>query len=150
MQDAIYIIDPISQENLVFFWIGLIIAIASVIGMVVVLKQKKSYQQRNWQMLVSMLLFFVFLISISTAFFSFWAHQKIGPVKIEAEAIETAYGKVSFREIKKISFHESNQPSMINPNINRSTVRILLIEERSGKIHALSEENYDINSIMSF
>ena len=148
MEEAIHVINPISKENLIFFWIGLIVSIGSITGMVVVLKQKRNYQEKNKQMLIAMLLFFVFLISISTTFFSFWAHLKIGPVRIEANAIETAYGKTAFKDIKKITFHESNQPSMINPNISRNSVRILLIEERSGKIHALSEENYNINSIM--
>lgn len=135
-----------SSQQLTFV-LTVFIATVAFGGLLFLLKKKPAPGKRNQNMLVAMLLFFAFLIAASTAFFSKWSSLKTGTVSIYPDKIETGYGTASFDHIKKIYLEDNELPSMINPTIKRKTVKMLLIEETEGKIHILSEENYDINDI---
>lgn len=149
MEEALYTFEPNLNYATSSLWFGIAAAVAGLAGCVFLLKKATDGgENRNYHLLGAMLLFFVFMIGISTAFFSWWTQRKIGPVKIYADAITTPYGEASFGEIDKAYIEEERQPSLINPNVTRERYNLLIIEEIGGKVHALSEENYDLRDIL--
>lgn len=145
--EALHQFDPNTTSQQVTFWVTVIIALSALGGLIFLLKKKSTGRNRNQNMLLAMLLFFAFLIAASTAFFSQWSNLKTGPVVLYPDRIETAYGTASFSNIKKAYLLDNRQPSIINPNINRKTVKMLVIEEANGQVHVLSEKHYPISEI---
>lgn len=148
MDEALYTFKPDLSDTTMTLWLSLFVAIAAMGGAVALYRSKSAARDRNYRMLGAMLLFFVFLIALSTAVFSFWTTRKIDTVYIYENAIETPYGRVEFSNLKDAKIQTQQQPSLINPSITRSSGRVLIIEEKDGKRHLLAEENYEIQEIM--
>lgn len=128
-------------------YLALVLAVVGLAGLVMRLRRKASGEAHTRNMLVAMLFFFLTTISAGTALFSWFSMRRIGPVTLYADAIETPYGKVAFRDIRKAEI-VADQPVRLIPTANDSkTVKLLVIEESSGKAHVLSEKNYDIQRI---
>ncbi len=100
-------------------------------------------------MLLALLVFFALIIAATTAFFSFWSMQKIGPVQVFETQIETPYGTVAYEDISRAYIELNGKQSLVNPGANISSVRMLFIEEVDGKMHVMSERNYDIDEILN-
>ena len=142
------VFQPTHQEDQVVLWIAIMLAIVGVVGLVFALRRKSTTaDERNRNMLLAMLLFFLATISAGTALFSWLSMRKTGPVTITADAIETPYGKVDFKSIKNAEIITDQPVRLLPSNSQRGAVKLLLIEERSGKAHIMSEENYDIQRI---
>ena len=69
---------------------------------------------------------------------------------ITKETIETPYGVAKLDNIKNAYFHRNNQVSAISPDMVTNSTNFLMIEEygKQKKMHALSEEHYDIKGIL--
>jgi hypothetical protein len=147
MEEALYTFEPNLADTSSTLWLGVLAAVAGLAGCLFLLRKAGSGENRNHYLLGALLFFFVFLIGMSTAFFSWWTQRKIGPVKIYADAITTPYGTAEFAKIENAYIKEERRPSLINPNITRERYKLLIIEETDGKVHALSEENYDLTDI---
>lgn len=145
--EALQQFDPNNSSQQLAFWLAILITALALGGLLFLLKKKAPPQQYTRNMLMAMLLFFVCLIAASAAFFTKWSQLKTGKVYLYEDSIKTAYGMATFDQIKKASIHNNDQPSMVNPTIKRKTVKMLMIEETNGKMHILSEENYEINEI---
>lgn len=143
--EVLHQFDPNTSNQQLNFWLATLIAVMAFGGLIYLLKRKAANYNQN--MLFAMLLFFTFLIASSTAFFTKWSQLKTGKVKLYPNSIETAYGVVTFGQIKKAYLHDNHQSSFINPNVKRKTIKMLIIEEMNGKVHVLSEVDYDINEI---
>jgi hypothetical protein len=141
------VFQPIHQEDQIVLYIALVLAIVGAIGMVITLRRKVERSKHNQNMLIAMLLFFLMTISTGTALFSWLSMRKTGPVTISADAIETPYGKATFENIKQAKIINDQAVGLLPTGGNSRTVKLLLIEERSGKAHILSEKNYDIQRI---
>ena len=141
------VFQPTHQEDQLVLYTAIILAIAGIAGLVFTLRKKASGDARNRNMLVAMLLFFLATISTGTAFFSWLSMRKTGPVTITADAIETPYGKAAFTSIRKAEIITDQPVRLIPSNNNSGAVKLLIIEEESGKAHVMSEENYDIQRI---
>ena len=148
MEGILYTYEPMHEQDQATFWIALVLACVALGSMVWLLKGKALISNRNYRLLTTMLLFFVFLIAGSTAFFSQLFMYKVGPVNITESSITTPYGKVAFEDILNASIQVDKQPSIINPNITRKSTRLLIIEEKDGGTHVLPEENYPIQEIL--
>ncbi len=149
MKEPIFTANPVHTADQWTLWIALAVAGLVFYGMLRALKGRIQLD-RNRSIALGMFLFFVFLIAISTAFFSFWSMKKTGPVRIYADSIETPFGRAAFEDIVNAQIEDYRKPSLVNPAQNRGKrVRSLLIEERSKKAHFLSSENYDIGEIMA-
>lgn len=129
------------------FYLALIVAVAGGIGLFLTLRKKATGEAHTRNMLVAMLLFFVTMISAGTAVFSALTMRKIGPVTITADAIETPYGRAPFGNIRKAEIINDQPVTLFPSAANRRNVKLLVIEENTGKAHVLSEENYDIQRI---
>lgn len=148
MENALYIFEPHNSAMTQTVWVAAIIALGSLAGMVVMLKKKAKGRQHYQNMLLAMLFFFAALISSGTAFFSWLKIRKTGPVSIYQDEVTTPYGSAAFSTIKDAYIHADNQPSLINPGKAVRTTKILVIEEKSGKAHVMSEEDYPIKEIL--
>lgn len=134
-------------ENQLTFYLALFISIGGLLGTVLLLRQKVERTKRNQNLLLAMLLFFVFMIAGGTAFFTWLTNKKLDPVLLYTDSIKTPYGLAKFEMINKINQYEDKQTSPLNPSIVKERTTILLIEEINGKTHALSAKNYEINKI---
>lgn len=149
MEQPIAVFEPIRSGNYNVVIISLIIAAIALAFFIFNLKKGFSIRQKGYQQLFSLLAFFVIIIAAATAFFSFWAAQKLTPVKVFAQSIETAFGKVKFEDIQKIYVHDDQQRSRLTGAPEGAIIRILIIEESDRKTHVLSEENYNIDSLLN-
>lgn len=141
------IFQPTHQEDQFVLYLAIVLALTGLAGLVVTLRKKGSGDAHNRNMLVAMLLFFLTIISTGTALFSWLSMRKTGPVTITDSAIETPYGKVEFKDVRNAEIIVDRPVRLLPTNSDRGTVKLLIIEERSGKAHVMSEENYDIQRI---
>lgn len=154
MQASTYVFEPENSSNYILAISCSIIAIASIIGLVIYnRKQQKTSERkvssdaRRFQPLISLGLFFLFLICLTTAFFSWLTTQKITKVTITDTFIETPYGKTDWDNIQRIYIHEDQKVAPFSGRSVGEKTKILMIIEIEGKTHALSELNYDLNEI---
>ncbi|MEQ8704103.1 MAG: hypothetical protein RIC19_09305 [Phaeodactylibacter sp.] len=133
-----------SNVTLIFALLATVVGLA---GTFLLLRKPAPRGQHNQRMLIAMLLFFTFLIGASTAFFSWMRTERLEPVMIYNNAVETSYGKVAYKDLgnAKIVTDQQNQPFS---NLNQGTTRLLVILEKDGKTHALSEEDYPIEEVL--
>ncbi len=146
METALHTFTPLHTENQLGFWIGLLVGVLALAGMLFLLKNKSGDQNRR--LLGAMLLFFVCTISVGTAFFSWLTMRKIGPVNLYANAITTPYGKLPFDKIRSIYIKEEQDKSLLQPQGNGKSTRLLVLESKDGKVHVLSDQNYNIQAIL--
>jgi len=150
------IFEPVNESNYTLATVCLLLAIASIIALVFYNRKpqkveavidEKTAIANKYKPLFSMGLFFVFLLCISTAFFSWLAAKKTTKVIVSEQFIETPFGKVDWGQIQRIYVHEDQRVAPFSGREVGEVTKILTIIEISGKTHALSEENYDINAI---
>ena len=111
-------------------------------------KRQISGLDRNRKLVLSMLCFFGFLITMGVAFFSWWNSLRVGPIKIYSDAVETAYGRSEFKDIVNLQIRKESQPSLLPVSNNQKGLQYLLIEDSKQKVHILSEENYELDRIL--
>lgn len=138
---------PLENGAYTTFYLLLLLSVAALAGAIWMLKKKGPRDNYNQRMLIAMLLFFAALIGGSTTFFSGMKLRKTGPVHFYESSLETPYGKVEYASIKDARIMADKTTSFINPNQSTRTTRLLMIEEKTGKAHVLSEEDYDIQII---
>jgi len=148
MGELLHTFESTDSASYTTFWLALIGAAAGLLGMILLLRRTTvNRANRNTNIVLAMLLFFLFLIGGSTAFFSYLRLRAIGPVEIYAEGISTPYGAVSFQDIRNAKIIVDSEPALLSPSTGRKT-RLLTIVERDGKTHALSEADYPVEEIM--
>lgn len=148
MEEVLYTFAPDNGPTAQTAWAAVGIALGALAGMGAMLKKKAEGRQRNQNLLAAMLLFFVALIGSGTAFFSWLKIHKTGPVVVYQDAIETPFGKAAFSNIKDAYVQASQQPSLIDPGRSVRTTELLVVEEKNGKAHVMSEEDYPIKDIL--
>lgn len=129
------------------FYIALVVALVGLVLTIYFIKKPAESRARNINMLIAMLAFFACIIASGTAFFSWLTVQKVSPVTVDLETVETGYGKTEISKISRLYFHNDVQKSLLNPGIQKGSTRFLIIEEIGGKTHALSEEHYNLGEI---
>ena len=149
MEVPLYTFMPTSTSDNFSFWGSIIVMVISGVALYFLFRKKSSGDAYRRQMLMAMLVFFALIIAAATAFFSFWSIRKTGPVYLYKEAIETPYGKTSYDKIRRAYIDLNGKTSLVSPGTTTKSVRMLFIEESSGKMHVLSEENYDIDQILT-
>lgn len=148
MNEALYTFEPDHGQDEMTFFLAVFIGLGALAGMYLLLRKSKYRGDRNRRLVGAMLLFFVFLIAGSTAFFSNLFTRKVGPVHLYEDHMETPYGTVAYTDISNAYIYVDKEPSFVNPNITRRSTRLLLIEEKDGGTHVLPEENYPIQEIL--
>lgn len=149
MGEPLYTFLPTNTTDSFSFWGSIAVVVGSAIALVYLLRKKSSGDAYRRQMLLAMLVFFALIMAATTAFFSFWSIQKIGPVVVYSEQMETPYGTVAFDDITRAYIEMNGKRSLVNPGATTNSVRMLFIEEIDGKMHVMSEDNYDIDEILA-
>ncbi len=149
MDTPLYTIEPFRGGDTLSIFLGLGAGVLALAGMILLLRRKGPRENRNYRMLGAMLLFFVFLIGSSTAFFSWLDARRIGTITIYREAITTPFGTIPFSELKDAEIRQAGRRSLVIPNRISGQKKILLIEEKSGKVHAFSEDNYRLQETLA-
>lgn len=148
MDEAIFTFLPEQGTDRITLWIALGAVLIASAGVWALLKQRGSRETHNRRMLLAMLLFFAAIIAASTAFFTWQNMRRTGPFYIFADRIETSHGATPFSEIKKMHVELDQRRSLVNPGIVTGQTRLLVIEEKNGRVYVFSEENYDIDRIL--
>jgi hypothetical protein len=149
MEPAITVFQPDNSGDQVTLILSLLIAAGAFGAMILLLRRPGGKLDRNRMLLLAMLAFFAFIIAGGTAFFSWWSARKVGPVSVFADAIETPYGKANFADIRNAFIETETERSLLNANITTASVRLLIIEEKDGRTHVLSETNYPIDAVLA-
>ncbi len=150
MESVIQTFDPLTTDLNSQIAAFLVTAIVTAIALYLYNRKKSdSRRGRQQQQMLTMLGFFICLISVGSAFFSWLTTVKLKTVSISKEAIETPYGTAKIDNIRSTYFYMNEQRARFATNTALDTVRFLIIEEYGKKTHALSEENYDILGIHS-
>jgi len=152
---SLTIYEPVNTSNYTLAIICLVLALAAIGALVYMnLQPVKSVDAKSpngvnkkFKPLFSLLLFFTFLICISTAFFSWLTTTKVTAVNINEEFIETPYGKIDWKDIDRIYVHEDDNSSPFSNRDQGDPTKFLMIIEVNGKTHALSEESYDLKAM---
>lgn len=141
------IFEPTQQPDVLIGWISLLLAVVGAGGLLFTLRRPVSREEYNRKMLIAMLFFFLAMISAGTAIFSWLSARRTGPVTVYADAIETPYGKAMFRDIQRAHIVVDQPVGLFKVDTRQGAVKMLVIEERSGQAHVLSEQSYDIQRI---
>lgn len=148
MNEIIATFEPTSTTQATL-WLGGAVALLALGALLAILAGKLEVADRNRRLLLAMLLFFTVLIAGGTAFFSWLTSYRIDTVTLYSRGLTTPYGTVAYEDIRDAYIRKEEQRSFVNPDIVRSSTRLLIIEERDGKTHVLSEENYALEPIFS-
>lgn len=139
---------PASSGQEPIFYIALILSIAGLVGCVWQLRKTGTRENYTRRMLVAMLLFFVFLIGASTAFFSGLSTWQAGPVHLYSDRIEINQGTIPFSEIKRASIVKDQEPYLLGGAGNKRTTHLLFVERTNGKTYVFSEEHYEVKRML--
>ncbi|MBK7408862.1 MAG: hypothetical protein IPJ40_12880 [Saprospirales bacterium] len=140
--------QPLHPHLPAAFWLGLFLTLAAGGFTAYILSGKHSFKGNMWRQVVPLWTFIICMLGLGTTIFSFWNHQKIGPIVLDGKGIETPYGKALYTDIARIYIHKEIDRSLIDPSLGRDTTKWLIIEERNGTRHALSEDQYNLPEIM--
>ena len=148
MEDLIAVFEPERSGNNQLAIICLLLAVLALAYLIYNQRRVTKPENRNLKQLMSLLAAFVILIALGTAVFSYLAGQKFVPVKVFSKHIETSYGKSDLEDIQQLYIHNDQKLSPVSGKLEGDSTRLLMIVELKGKTHVLSEENYDIDSLM--
>lgn len=146
MDENTLIFTPINSSDLSYFWIALFFALVTA-ALLVRSYFKPIKMEKNRRIVLEMLFFFGFLLSMGTAFFSGLSSSKTGTIIVGEASVEIGRRDVDYTTIKKAFLHEDLQKSFVNPSITRKKVQLLFIEQIDGKTEVLSELDYDVEAI---
>ena len=149
MNEVLYTFTPTHTEDKFTLGLSLAICLVSLVGLVFLLRKKNSGEAYRRQMMIAMLVFFAFIISLGISFFSFWSMQKIDNVLVYENSIKTPYGTALFTNIRRAYIEMNTQQSVVSGGRSGKSVRMLFIEENGGQMHVLSADNYKIDEILT-
>lgn len=94
-------------------------------------------------------MYFLVVLAVGSWGYRFYSIWRLKPLKIFNDRIETPYGVAKMTEIKDyfIRMDKKYQPFTSERAVD--SIRFLFIIERGEKIHALSEGDYPIDSVLS-
>ncbi|MEM9822682.1 MAG: hypothetical protein AAF985_16490 [Bacteroidota bacterium] len=146
---SIQAFEPITTELDKQFIAFLALAIGLSIALWWYNRKKLEYPKRKQQQMITLVGFFIIMIALGSAFFSWLTTKKIKTVNISEEAIITPYGTAEIDNIREAYIYFDKQSSRFSNEMVLDTTRFLIIEEygRAKKTHALSEDHYDIDEI---
>ncbi len=123
--------EAVNSNHFDNFWIALAVDIIALLACLLFYRRRVGKLSYNMSMLFSMFSFFVFIIGVSTSFFSWMAFQKATPVRITSDSIETPFGKAPYANIIKAEMEDD----------------LLIIEEKNKKVHVISKKDFAVEKI---
>lgn len=146
MEQALVVFEPLKAPGWpVFFTLLGALAIAAAMA----LQLRNKALDRNRRIVLSMLLFFSFLIALFTGGGIALNASKFQKVTIYGSGVSIGKKQIAFSDMRGYMIREDRRQSTINPSMTTRTVRTLVIEEKTGKTHLLPEEYYDLSKLMN-
>ncbi len=146
MEEALYIYEPNTSELSLYTILGF--------AAFVLCSLLFYYSLKHHKQLLLLFSGFLGVIGLGVGIFSIINQQKLPNIEIYQEGLSTPQGKVSFDDIRKIELKEDKQHSKYpihrgGEMITIDTIRMILVEEYSGKAHVMTEFNYPLQEIYS-
>jgi hypothetical protein len=139
---------PLHPHLPVLFWAALITALASGAYTAYALFGKHQWKGNFQRQVAPLWGFILCLMAVGATIFLFFEHGRIGPVRIDAQGIETPFGKAGYGDIDRYYVHQEVKRSIIDPSLSRDKTHWLVVEERGGKRHLFSEDQYDLRAML--
>lgn len=146
MDEVLYSYAPNISEHNFYFLLGILVFLVCVGLFVFSFKKNKQL----------LLLFsgFIGVTAFGVSVFSYiTAKNKLSTVQLYKNGLSTAEGKkISFDDIRKIDMVEEEEHSKYpihrdGKPVTIDTLKLIVIEEYSGKSHILSEHNYPLKEV---
>lgn len=93
-----------------------------------------------------MLLFFVLLLGTASSVFSAWSLRRLKIVEISADGLRFGADRYPWKEIRQVYVREAGASNVLNAS--EESVRIVVIEPRSGSPILLSDKSYSASAIL--
>jgi len=140
-----------ADKSDVYTTLGIALGIALITTFVVIWLHRRavSYDNRNRMRLLQILLYFVILIASGTAIFTGVQLNRLQPIKIYEDKLETAYGTVAIDNLRKAQLYTNDQRSFVSPDIEINRSLLLYIEEKDGSSYVFAKANYDVQAIIN-
>lgn len=145
MNEALYTYTADMSDRW-YLWGGIALALVAFYVAYYLLKKPAKGRTHTRNAMLAMLFFFLGLLATGTAFFSGWNLRKQGSVNIYTDAIEVGAQRVPYQQVAKIFIKQDKSASPFTGQ-QAETINFLVIQERGGKVHALSEQQYPIGEI---
>lgn len=149
MDTPLYVFEPNQTEAYLTLGILLAIFAGAAFALFWLGRKEPSYENRNRRRLVNMLLYFVLLIAGSAAIFTLVDINRLQPIKIYADRLETSYGEVAIEQLQRANLFQNDQRSFVSPDIETSSSLLLYIEESNKRSYVFSNKNYDVRGIIN-
>ncbi len=146
MEEATAVFEPLKTPGWPLF---LSLAGTILTGAGVWLQLRNKSLDRNRRMVLSMLLFFGFLIALFTGAGILVNATRFKKVTVYASGISIGKKDIPFSEMRGYLIREDRSRSWVNPNVVKKTVRSMVIEEKNRKTHLLPEEYYDLPRLIA-
>ena len=140
--------QPIHDSSYRAFLVFAALALLALVGTIfLILTKSKTPKQRNLKQMLAMLLFFVTLISASTAFFSYWRFLELTPIEVKTSSLLINGQEIPFDQILKIEIDQNPQHSLINQSIAPQTAPLLKVQTNNEQLLVISKKQYDIDTL---
>lgn len=144
MTEILYSFEPNTSDLHFYMILGIISFLVCAALFYYSLKKNKQ--------LLLMFSGFIGCIALGVAIFSKINQNKLPKVQLYENGLVTPQGKVNFDDIRKIEMKEIEEHSKFpiqkgGKMIAIDTVKLILIEEYSGKAHVLAKANYPVDEI---
>ena len=146
MEEVIAVFEPLKTPGWPLF-LSLAGAVATGTGVWLQLRNKTL--DRNRRMVLSMLLFFGFLIALFTGAGILVNATRFKKVTVYTSGISIGKNEIPFHKMRGYLIREDRSRSWVNPDAVKKTVRSLVVEEKNGKTHLLPEEYYDLPRLIA-
>lgn len=126
-----------------------LIATLLLIGIAIFINKKEvAYENRNLKKVGEMLSWFGILLLIGITIFSTLNYMRIDDVTLHKNSIQFSGNDIPFNDISRVYLHQDLQSSHISAQIIKDTTYLLVVQERKGKTHVFSEENYPVKEMV--
>ncbi len=148
MESSVKVFEQINSAFTNSTMAAIAIFVAASLAFLFVSKRKTAYYRKKDQQLYLLLLAFTMLIALGMGVFSWFSTLKMREITVSKEAIVLPDNTISLKKIKNAYIYLHLEKSGLSSNIIKDTVSMLILEEKSGKTHAISAENYDVDGIL--
>ncbi len=148
MDIPLHIFEATKSGTYATLFISLGIALLAAAAAFWLYRKKTSYENRTRLRIVQILLYFAVLIAGGTSILAAVELNRLQPIKIYEDSLETAFGKVPITKLEKVQLYTDDQRSFVSPDIEINRSLILYVEEKNGDAYVFAADKYDVQTII--
>ena len=146
MEKQVFTFMPNIQEELWWFWGGILFALAAGAATFILIKNAWRQKATAARTLPAMLLFFVALSGTGSALFSGVQLLRLKPLKMDVTGLYLKKDLVKWTEITEIRIQTAESRNALN--MPAEDTRILIIRTYNGRYFFFSGKNYPLPEIL--